>query len=95
MQKSKSKRQQAPTNGSGGLDVRVPNPQVAIELGVCYQTLRRREKQTREHIEKFGRPLLGDYPLPTWDHGRKYQWRSELEAYKAHCGPPVKGGFPR
>jgi len=80
MQKSKS---------NGEHDVRVPNSQVVIELGVSYQTIRRREKCTRKHIEEFGHPLPGDYPQPIWDNGRKYQLRSKLDEYKRHSGPPI------
>ena len=95
MSKSKAKRQQAPSNGSGGPDVRVPNPQVKKEQGVSYQTLRRWEARTREHIAEFGHPLEGDYPLPIWVNGRKYQSRLALDAYKGHSGQPVTRGFPR
>jgi hypothetical protein len=84
------------SNGSGVQpDYRVPNPQVRRELGVSYQTLRRWEAQTRKHIEQYGHPLEGDYPLPIWDHGRKYQSRSKLDTYKANSGQPVTRGFPR
>src|SRR5262245_48385621 len=58
-------------NGAGAQpDVRIPNAQVKKELGVSYQTLRRWEAQTRKHVEQYGKPLEGDYPLPIWDHGR-------------------------
>lgn len=83
-------------NGSGTQpDYRVPNSQVKKELGVSYQTLRRWEARTRKHIKEFGHPLEGDYPLPIWDHGRKYQLRSLVDAYKAQQGQPVTRGFPR
>jgi hypothetical protein len=95
MSKSKAKRQQAPSNGSGGPDVRVPNPQVQKEQGVSYQTLRRWEARTRKHIEQYGHALEGDYPLPDWVNGRKYQWRSKLDVFNAYSGSPVKKGWPR
>ena len=83
-------------NGSGTLpDLRVPNSLVRKELGVSYQTLRRWEARTRKHIEKYGHPLEGDYPLPIWVNGRKYQLRSALDAYKPHSGQPITRGFPR
>jgi len=89
-------RKSKSNNGSGVQpDYRVPNSQVKKELGVSYQTLRRWEAQTRKHIKEFGHPLEGDYPLPIWDHRRKYQLRSGLDAYKAHSGQPVTRGFPR
>ena len=75
------------------MDPRVPNSKVKLELGVSYQTIRRREARTRKHIKEFGHPLPGDYPEPTWDHGRKYQLRSALDEYKRHSGPPVTRGF--
>jgi len=84
------------SNGSGTQpDVHVPNPQVKKECGVSYQTLRRWEARTRNHIEQYGHPLEGDYPPPIWKHGRKYQLRSKLDAFKAHSGQPVTRGFPR
>jgi hypothetical protein len=83
-------------NGSGTQpDVRIPNSQVMKELGVCYQTIRRWEARTRKHIEQYGHPLEGDYPLPIWVNGRKYQSRLKLDMFKAHSGQPVTRGFPR
>src|SRR5262249_54538425 len=83
-------------NGSGTQpDYRVPNSQVKKELGVSYQTLRRWEARTRKHIKEFGHPLEGDYPLPIWDHGRKYQLRSLVDgSVKGAKRPALYGGIP-
>jgi hypothetical protein len=88
MSKSKSaKPKQPPSNDQWPgepPDELVPNPEVKDEFGVCYQTIRRWERN----------PKLG-YPEPVWINNRKYQWRRQLEAFKARKRAGITRGFSR
>jgi hypothetical protein len=84
--KSAKRKQPQPSNEWPGEqpDELVPNSEVKDEFGVCYQTIRRWERD----------PDL-NYPEPVWIKNRKYQSRRKLEAFKASKRAAVTRGFPR